>query len=101
MAEKTNTLRLWTHVRQVAPLSGDKTKDDWFTLNLTPVLLWLIAVFSFDSSYLERRAAAPPTQLEVAIAALFNHPKMRMSRARRIHSQKATHQGNPVEWARG
>jgi hypothetical protein len=39
MGNTTTKLRLWSHVRQVAPISGDATKDAWFTLNLAPVLV--------------------------------------------------------------
>ena len=39
MSDETNTLRIWSHVRQVAPLSNDPAGDAWFTVNLTPVFV--------------------------------------------------------------
>jgi hypothetical protein len=39
MADTTNTLRIWSHVRQIAPLSKNAAGDAWFALNLAPVLV--------------------------------------------------------------
>jgi len=36
---KTNTLRIWSHVRQVGPLSAIANGDAWFAFNLAPVLV--------------------------------------------------------------
>jgi hypothetical protein len=34
-----NILRIWSHVRQVGPLSGDVNGNAWFSLNLAPVFV--------------------------------------------------------------
>ena len=39
MADTTNTLRIWSHVRQIAPLSKNAAGDAWFALNLAPVFV--------------------------------------------------------------
>ena len=35
----TNTLRIWSHVRQLGPLSGDIAGDAWFSINLAPIFV--------------------------------------------------------------
>jgi hypothetical protein len=37
MPDKTNTLRIWSHVRQIAALSKNAGGDAWFSVNLAPV----------------------------------------------------------------
>lgn len=35
----TSTLRIWSHLRQIGPLSGDVTGAAWFSLNLAPIFV--------------------------------------------------------------
>lgn len=39
MGDKTSILRIWSHARQIAPLSADPAKTAWFSVNLTPVFV--------------------------------------------------------------